>query len=162
MKKPTEKLQKHKTKLDKSWTIRGLDIFAGGPGGLPPPGPPKDPQKLQKAVTNDCVQMLGDFLCFSSPRVKVLFLYCASSPLLPPPPHPPPASASCSRLLHPPHSFSLSLHLGSGPPAADVLCADTPPQAWGPKIMLECHFSRRGRFPPILGPTVLLLQPALF
>ena len=26
-----------------------------------------------------------------------------------------------------------------------------PPQAWGPKIRLECHFSRRGRFPPILG-----------
>ena len=39
-------------------------------------------------------------LCFSSPRVKVLLLYCASSSFLLILLHPPPAAASCIRRIH--------------------------------------------------------------
>ena len=74
---------------------------------------------------------------FSSPRVKVLLFYCASSPLLPPPPHPPPASASCSCLLHPPHSFR-RIH---------SLCRSS----WGPARRPRAH--RAGiRLPKLGGP----------
>ena len=107
---------------------------------------------------------LGLAFC-SSPRVKVLFLYRASSPLLSflllRLLQPPPASASCSRLLYPPHSFSLPLRLGSGPPAADPLYADTPDRGPPAKYLFWLKIPPGGAGGRS-GATVLLLQPALF